>query len=322
MKEIGRIAIPNQPDRIVYSPRYVPETPPEQVIAFPDKKQHVVDWRRNFKVITEAGKLIEAAEIVQDEGIYRVPLTNPKIPYALGLVFSDAHIGSYTSDHELIVDLMDTVLSTPNSFLIDAGDTFDNGIWMGLQYEQTLPPYMQAFTVEDMMRELGDKYGACVVGNHPEWMFNASGNKPEVLFAQRMKGPVFAGMGLLHLEAGDQKYDIAMAHNYWGKSKINIHNVCVRLRENEYPDADVFVVGHEHIWGHMKEMVDNREVLYIRPGTAKIKDRYARIHGIAKRGQACGIAILFSTDKKGFDAYSLGDGVGLMRVREELAKLT
>jgi len=322
MKELGKIIINGKgEERIVYSPQYVPDTPEENVIVFPDKKSVAVNWRRNLEKLKEMGKVLEEAEIVQEEGTYRVPITNPEIPYAMGLIFSDAHIGSYSSDYDLIISLIDTVLSTPNSFLVDCGDTFDAGVWGGLQHEQILPQYMQTFTIEDMMRELGNKYAACVIGNHAEFLFLASGQKPEMIFARQMKGPIFAGMGLLHLEAGKQKYDIALAHTYWGKSKINIFNTCVRLRENEYPEADVFVVGHEHIWGYMKEMVEGREVLYIRPGTAKIRDRYARIHGVAKRGQACGIAVLFGTEKREFNAYTIDDACEIMRIREELAKL-
>jgi hypothetical protein len=296
-------------------------TPPENRIALPDKKEVHIDWRKNLNLMAGIGKLIKEAEIVQDEGTYRVPFSNPEVPYAVGFVFSDSHIGSYTTDHDLIRDVLETVLATPNSFLVDAGDTFDNGIWGGLSHEQSLPVYMQTFTIEDIVREFGDKYAACVIGNHPEWMFQTAGVKPEFMFAREMKGVVFAGMGLLHLEVGDQKYDMALAHDYWGKSKINIHNCCVRLRENEYPNADVFVVGHQHIWGHMKEMVDGREVLYVRPGTAKTEDRYARIHGIAKRGQQMGIAVVFGAKERSFEAYSLGEAVDLQFLRKEIASL-
>lgn len=319
MKEIARLIIDAQgTERPVYSSKYTPEVPPQNVIVFPDKKEKVVDWRSNFDRLTELTKSVEAAEIVQEEGTYNVPITDARIPYSIGLIFSDAHIGSYTTDHELVRELLDKVLSTPNAFLLDAGDTFNNGVWSTLGYEDVLPPYMQAFTVNDIMRELGDKYGACVIGNHPEWMFQA-GIKPEMIFAQQMKGPVFPGMGLLHLYAGDQKYDIALAHNYWGKSKKNIFNVCVNLRSTEYPRSDIFVVGHEHIWGHMKEKVDEREVLYVRPGTAKLRDRYARIHGIAKRGQECGIAVIFGHEEKYFEAFSLDEAVRQMELRRQFS---
>lgn len=322
MKEIGRIIIDARgTEKPIYPNQYIPETPEENIIVFPDKKEVRIDWRRNLEKIIGITKTIEAAEIVQEEGTYRVPLSNPEIPYAMGLIFSDAHIGSWTTDHELIRDLLDTVMATPNSFLVDAGDTFDAGVWGGLQYEQALPPYMQTFTVKDIARELGEKYGACVIGNHPEWLFTKAGIKPEVLFAEQMKGPVFAGMGLLHLEVGNQKYDWALAHDYWGKSKKNIFNVCVNLKNHEYPNADIFTVGHEHIWGWMKEMVEGREVLYTRPGTAKLKDRYARIHGIAKRGQACGIAIIFGAKEREFNAYNIEDGVGLMCLREKIISI-
>jgi hypothetical protein len=316
-----RLVINSRGDERVIYPEFSPNVPPENIIAFPDKKEVKIDWRRNLERLKEMGKLIEEAEIVQEEGTYRVPLTDPEIPYAMGLFFSDAHIGSYSTDYDLVTGLIDTVLKTPNSFLVDCGDTFDAGVWGGLQHEQILPQYMQTFTIEDMMRELGDKYGACVIGNHPEFLFTASGHKPEMIFARQMKGPVFAGMGLLNLEVGEQKYKVALSHTYWGKSKINIFNTCVRLREKEYPDADVFCVAHEHIWGYMKEMVNKREVLYIRPGTAKLRDRYARIHGIAKRGQACGITVIFGAKEREFNAYNINDAVKLQSLRKELASL-
>ena len=64
------------------------------------------------------GKVVEAQEIVQDEGIFRVPLSHPEIKYAVGFVFADAHIGSLSSDHELIRDMLETVLFTPNGRLL------------------------------------------------------------------------------------------------------------------------------------------------------------------------------------------------------------
>lgn len=308
-------------EKIIYPQPHIPETPPEQTIVFPDKKEIHVDWRRNLNKLSEISKLIEANEIVQSEGKYNVPLDHPEIPFAVGFVFSDAHIGSYSTDHDLIRDFLETVLATPNSFLVDVGDVFDNGTWGSLAYENILPPYMQTFTVEDIIRELGDKYAACVVGNHPEWMFSQAGIKPETTFAQLMKGPVFPGMGLLHLTAGKQNYDWALGHTYWGRSKKNIFNVCVNLRQNEYPDADIFTVGHEHIWGYMKEKVDGKERLYLRPGTAKINDRYARMHGIAKRGQEMGLAVVLGTEEKSFEAYDIGTAVDLQFTRKRIAEI-
>lgn len=267
------------------------------------------------------GKVVEAQEIVQDEGTFRVPLSHPEIKYAVGFVFADAHIGSLSSDHELIRDMLETVLFTPNAFLIDAGDTFDNGIWGGLSHEGAIPPYLQTFVVEDIIREFGEKYAACVVGNHAEWSFNTAGVKPEGMFARAMSGPVFAGMGLLHLEAGKQKYDWAIAHKYWGQSKKNIFNVCVNLRQNEYPDADIFTVAHNHTWGHMSEQVDGKKRLYLRPGTAKTSDRYARLHGIARRGQEMGLAVVLGTEEKSFSAFSIEEAVSLQLVRKKIAEI-
>ena len=128
-------------------------------------------------------------------------------------------------------------------------------------------------------------------------------------------------MGLLHVEAGKEKYDVAMSHTYWGKSKKNVTNCCVNLRQHEYPDAEVFIIGHEHINAYGSETVDGVKRHYIRPGTAKTKDRYARIHGIARRGQPMGKAILFGTKEHRIEVYDIGDALELMQLRAEVAAL-
>jgi len=320
MKEIGSFIINARGDeRSVFEPRFTPETPQDNIIAFPDKKEVVIDWRRNFDKITEMSKLIEDAEICQDEGTYNMKLDYPKLPWGIAFNFSDAHIGALGSDHERTKEILDYVTTTPNSCLVDTGDTFDNGLFGSLHYEQALPPYMQQFTLEDIIREFGDKYAACVIGNHPEWIFQSAGVKPEFTFAKEMKGIVFPGMGMLNLKVGEQEYKWALAHTYWGKSKINIFNVCIRLREKEYPDAEIITIGHEHIWGYIKEMVAGTERMYIRPGTSKTKDRWARIHGIAKKGQAMGVAALFRSDRHYFDAMPIEEGVEFMHEQAKLA---
>jgi hypothetical protein len=317
-KEVGRIALPGKKERVVYA-NLEPDIPEEQIIRCPDKKEVKVDWRRNFDRIESIREVIKEAELVQLEGTYRVQLDRPDIKYGIGLIFSDLHIGSWTSDHNLIREVLNLVSEVPNCIIIDAGDAFDNGVWGGLSYEQALPPYMQTFTVQDIMREFGEKFACATMGNHPEWLFTAVGQKPEHMFARKVAGPVFDGMGLLHLEAGKQKYDIAVAHNYWGKSKKNIFNCCVNFRNHEYPNADAFIIGHEHIWGHGQERVNNKIRTYIRPGTAKVDDRYARQHGIAKRGQRMGMALVFGTENKSLEAKPISEAVEIINLREEIA---
>ena len=313
-----RLVVDGRGTERVVEKDYVPPTPEENIIVFPDKKERRVDWRLTLERIQAVTDILLDAEFVQEEGTFNVPIDRPDIPFVCGFVMSDSHIGSNTTDHKLVVRFIDTVLQTPNSFLVDDGDTFDNGIWGGMQWQQLIPPYLQAFTIKDMMRELGEKYAACVLGNHTEWMFNSAGVKPEVLFAEQMSGPIFPGMGLLHLFAGDVLYDFALSHSYWGKSKKNIFNVCVNLRSTEYPRADIFVVGHEHIRGFMTEYVDDRKVIYIRPGTAKVRDRYARIHGIARRGQEWGVGVILSTKEKWMSAVSIKDAVRFMQMQHQL----
>lgn len=319
MREIDKIYLPGGKEHAVLMPRQS-VTPEENIIQFPDKREVHVDWRRNLDALKTVQAVIEGGEIVQEEGTYRMQLDNPKLGYAMVVAFSDAHIGSWTTDHGIVTSLVNTVINTPNTCLVDCGDTFDNGTWGGLSFEQVLPPYMQAFTTEDMMREVGKKWAATTLGNHTEWMFNSDGMKPEAIFARNVEGPVFPGMGLLHMEVGEQKYDIALSHTFWGKSKKNIFNCCVNFRNHEYPNADIFMIGHEHILGWATEIVDGKPRLYVRPGTAKTKDRYARMHGIARRGQPMGVALVLGTKKRSMECKFIYEAQEMMQIRDEVSR--
>ena len=72
----------------------------------------------------------------------------------------------------------------------------------------------------------------------------------------------------------------------------------------------------------MKESVDGKDRLYIRPGTAKLNDRYARMHGIARRGQPMGLAVVLGTEDKSFEAYDIGTAVELQFTRKKIAEIS
>ena len=323
MKEIGKILLPHGEEKKIFS--FVPETPPENQIIFPDKKSLSIDWRRNFDYLTEVRKLYEQAEVVQEEATVNPALDFPHLP-ALVWFPSDMHIGNILTDHQLLKKHIDLVIDTPNCYGITVGDDVDNGVFNGLSFEQGMPPWMQGFTVKDLAEELGGRNArkkelilARVTGNHDGWTFDKTGQNWEQIWYGETNAPVFPGMGLLHLKVGKENYNLGLAHLYWGRSRLNPTNVCKRLLEYEYPEADVVVVGHDHISEVLKFQRGGKERVALRTGTYKTKDYYARKHGMALRGQSGGACILFYPEEhKMLPFDKLEDGTKYLKTLIEL----
>jgi len=302
---------------------------PENVIIFPDKKELHVSWRRNFERIKDLQNLVKSAEIVQEEARVNVPLDYPDLP-ALVWFPSDMHIGSDKTDYDLLEKHINLTIKTPNTFAVFVGDDVDFGIWGSLQFEAALPPYMQGFTIRDLVRELGGENErkkplvlARVTGNHTDWMFSVTGENWESIWYEETKAPVFPGVGKLELNVGEEKYEVVLAHMYWGRSKLNPTNACKRLIEHEYPNADVAVIGHDHISEVLEFYRGGKKRVAIRSGTYKLTDYYARKHGISLRGQRGGIGCLFYSAKHEIVPFlKLEDAVEYLNALIELKTLT
>lgn len=223
-------------------PPHIPETPPEQIITFPDKKETHVDWRLNFERVIEVQKILKEANIGQEEATVRPDLEYPDLPMLLAII-ADAHLFSVGTDHELLKKHLDLIINQPNVRMLDCGDDVDMGIWGDLVFEQVLPPYMQGFTMRDLARELGDKMIAILGGNHNDWM-KACGTEFYDAFLRNAKCPVMPAGGMIHLEIGKQTYDVAAKHTHWGRSRLNATNASKRLIQWGYPDADCAILGH------------------------------------------------------------------------------
>lgn len=304
---------------------FTPLVPEKNVIVFPDKKEVNVSWRENLKKIKDIQELLRDSEIVQEEATVNVPLDYPHLP-ALIWFPSDMHIGSDKTDYELLTKHIDLVIETPNAFAVFVGDDVDFGIWGGLQFEAVIPPYMQGFTVRDIAEELGGRNKrekslvlGRVTGNHTDWLFPVSGENWESIWYEKTKAPVFPGIGKLTLNIGDEVYKVALAHMYWGRSKLNPTNACKRLIEHEYPDVDIAVIGHDHISEVLEFFRGEKKRVAIRSGTYKLTDYYARKHGIALRGQRGGICCLLYPDShKMLPFLRLEDGVEYLNTLREL----
>ena len=329
MKELGRLIVDGiGTEKSVYAEGYETVVPEENIIVFPDKKTLSVDWRLNFekmKLIAESWKEVYP---YQDEAEVNVTelAEYPHLPF---LVYwgSDWHIGNVDTEYDTLREHIGMIENTPNTGLVTMGDDIDNAILpkFEVRFMQTLPPYVQAFTVRDLIEELNGRNPrerqlvlGHVIGNHTHTLMEQSGYLFEEFYANS-KAPIFPNIGRMFLNHGEQEYEIGLVHKYWGKSKLNPTLVGKRLMEYAYPDADVLVCGHTHDAGFESLTRGGKERIIFKAGTYRLGTglfEKARGYGGGQLGGTC--ALFYPNERKIQPFRYLEDGVSYLNTLIEL----
>jgi hypothetical protein len=201
--------------------------------------------------------------------------------------------------------------------MITLGDDIDMGILpkYEVRYMQAFPPYMQAFTLSDLMDELNGRNPrekqlvlAHCIGNHTHTLMEQSGFLFEK-FYERSKAAILPGIGEVFLDYGDQKYEIALAHKFFGTSRLNKTLCCKRLMEFAYPNADIAVVAHSHWKAHEELNKGGKDHLAVRPGTYRSGTdlfELARGWGHGELGGSCTLIFPDKLDTEHFKTVEKG----------------
>lgn len=263
-------------------------------LSFPDKKRQSLDFAEVASVITQARRTYEKFEIGQREATW-IPSAEPGKPIVVALI-TDEHFGSMVSNAELLQEHLEIIESTPNMFAVFNGDDVDNfnatGKWASGMMENPLPPQLISRALMQRYKRLDEKTKIAAIGfgNHNDFGTNAGQDWYES-FLGGFKCPVFTSGGLLHIQLGGQTYDLAMAHKYWGTSKLNPTNACKRFMDFEYPSADIAFLGHTHQSEGLHFEKGGKDRVACIGGTYKDSDNFARKHGIGGRSGSPGWAV-------------------------------
>ena len=263
--------------------------------------------RRNFaqkKIFEDTTEFLRHAQRLEGKFDFGVKEATfhpiPEYPNAPIAIWhgTDIHYGSIHTNYDLLVRHLEIAENTPNFYIIFNGDDVDNfntiGKWATGVYENPISPQRQAQAWIANIEELAEKGKIAVMsyGNHNNFTEPVGLDWLEV-FARNIKTNIFTSGGLLHLLHGEQHYPIAITHRYWGNSKLNPTLMGKRLMEYEYPEAEVFLLGHTHQSEILKFDRGGKKRLISIGGTYKLDDRWARKQGISGRGGTPGHAILF-----------------------------
>ena len=275
--------------------------PPENIIALPGKKEIAVDWRRNFERMKEIREAWKEVFPYQDEITVNLDAIAeyPDKPYLIWWM-SDAHVGNVDCDYDTLKRHIELIENTPNTGIITCGDDIDNAILSKyeVRFMQAFPPYIQAFTLEDLMAELNGRNPrekqlilAHCIGNHTHTLMEQSGYLFEKFYEQSKAG-ILPGMGEVFINYGNQEYEIALAHRYVGTSRLNMTLAPKRLMEYGYPNADIAVVAHSHKKVFEQFTKGGKWHTAVRPGTYRVgTDLFekARGWGAGEIGGSCSV---------------------------------
>jgi hypothetical protein len=200
------------------------------------------------------------------------------------------------------------VENTPNFYLVHNGDHTDNFnsvIHSSGMSENPIPPQVQGRVWSNRMIELDrkSKVGALGYGNHDDWMFDVSQMDYYDTFFSQVQAPLFTQGGLLHINHGRERYDLAMTHRYWGTSKLNPTNATKRFLEHEYPEADITFLGHTHQSEGLHYERGGKDRIGVIGGTYKNSDAWARKRGISGRSGSPGWMVFLWPDKRQMQLY-------------------
>lgn len=319
-KEMGSLVINGLgEEKKIYAPVQPAVIPEKNIIFTSDKKKVEVSWRSNFKEMDTVKKSYEGMTPFQSEThVDTKSLAEyPDMPYLVWWA-SDMHIGHVDTDYTLLRKHIELAENTPNVGIVSVGDDIDYGVLGKFinRFIQTMSPQGQIFTAEDLMAELNGRNPRdkqlilChLMGNHTQTLMELSGVVYESFYRQS-KAAILPGRGEMFLQVGEQNYEVALAHKYTGRSRLNITLEPKRLMDFEFPSADIAVVGDMHKAGYEKFFKGGKERLAIRPGTYKVGENLFeknRGYGQADLGGSC---TLFYPDKhKMLPFDKLEDGV-------------
>ena len=272
-------------------------------LMFPDKKPRNWSYETADQILYLSRELRDQFEVGQKEATVVVQTAYPTLPIVISLM-TDTHYGALNVNTRLLNEHLGIIRSTPNFFMVHNGDHTDNfnatGKWASGMSEDPLPQQIASRAWAAKLKELDDegKVIALGFGNHDDFGLKAGQDYHES-FLSNFRAPILTSGGLLHIVHGNQSYDLAMTHLYWGTSKLNPTNACKRFLDFEYPNADIIFLGHTHQSEGLHFEKGGKDRIACIGGTYKDSDDWARKHGIGGRSGSPGWAVALWPDTRG-----------------------
>lgn len=201
------------------------------------------------------------------------------VPVGIGFL-GDLHIGSEGVDYERLRNDINTILATPNLYVVCTGDEYDNyteSSPRGGKFESIIQPELQKELATDIAVKLNGKIISCIFGCHPSWSRKSDDFNWAKYMANKAGSANLGYGGRIYVELGKQTYVIDVRHRYIYNSSLNLSNTFKRfVAMNGKEAADIVAFGHYHTPFVAQEYMREKLITFVRNGSYKINDRYAK----------------------------------------------
>lgn len=222
----------------------------------------------------------------------------------------DTHVGAPETYYERLETEIQTILGTPNSYVILVGDLVDGFFFNPAQMEQIEQTPEQYSYIDSLLKFLSANKRLLVGfgGDHDLWPMKM-GSDPYAKFAQDLGAYYMQGVGHIKAKVGEFEYKLTGAHRLPGFSMYNNTHPLMRASK-EIQGADVYFSAHTHVKGYSQQAIkdfggDAHKVHYISIGPYKSDDDYSRKRGWAQLSpqEMFGSAVKIHKDTKQIEYF-------------------
>ncbi len=250
-------------------------TAPTTPVTFVDKREGSFDWRKANQHIAGMQHLSEGAKSSQDTA--HIVIDSDE---SVGIIFlSDAHIGDWSTDHELFERITDEILEVPNLYIALLGDMGAMNIKLRGVAEvagNLLPPELQLSYYESWLEEMQDRIILSTWDNHAVEREELGTGLSAFKKLQSKYVPYFNGIGHPDISVGDETYHVAVSHRFRGRSIVNPCAGPMNYLIKEAHDREIAAQGDSHVPGVLQFTHGPSEKIAINTGTTQLRSSYAR----------------------------------------------
>lgn len=242
------------------------------------------EYEAFFQLLEAADAAKGALSPTQESTEFTAP--EPGMPVAFAYT-GDWHCGAGGVRYDLLRRDLEVIRETDGLYAVGMGDWLEgvnvttkaaSALYSGLFNDGGF----QEVYVVTRAKVLRGKWVAILSGNHDEWIYRAAGITRMDQFAAELDAPHFSqGGGTVFVNVGGQRYTVGVRHNAQGNSQLNTTNAQRRAFDSwpEWDNCHAIVLAHLHFNDLHIQPRRGRRCVYLRSGTYKTVDGYARDHG-------------------------------------------
>lgn len=234
-----------------------------------------MNWREAVEYVQSGQKLFNKAKSSDTIGTVHIDTDEPIYVLVLG----DAHFGSWGTDYDVLKQITDEILNTPNLYVMLIGDLLQMSIKLRGVLEvsdNALPPKFQMMLLDSWLNEIKHKVICSTWDNHSVMREeDVTGYSKYAEIFERVT-MYFNGIGHLDLKVGDEVYKIAVSHFFRGYSIDNPCHGAMRYMRRQGIDREIAMAGDSHVPGIIKYIDGEKTRCALNSGTAQTNSGYAK----------------------------------------------